>query len=67
MSRGRVLGAVGNDAASSAQSKCAGGGESARLGSGRGEQGCTGGNGGVDGERGLSAVIDNVVNEAAGV
>jgi hypothetical protein len=67
MSHGRVLGAVGNDAVSSAQSKCAGGGKSARLGSGRGEQGCMGGNGGVDGEQGLSAVVDEVVNEAAGV
>jgi hypothetical protein len=39
MSCGRVLGAVGDDVALSAQSKCAGGGKIAHLGSNRGEQG----------------------------
>ena len=67
MSRGWVLGAVGNDAALSAQSKCMGGGETARLGSSRGEQGCAGGNGGAGGAWGLSAVVDSVVNDASGV
>jgi hypothetical protein len=61
-----VLGAVGNDAESSAQSKRAGGGETARLGSSGGAQGCTGG-GGMGGEWGVSAVVDGVVNDAAGV
>jgi hypothetical protein len=50
---------VGNDAASSAQSKCAGGGETARLGLSRVEQGCAGGNGGIDGEQGVSMVVDS--------
>ena len=55
---------MGNDAASSAQSKRAGGGETARLGSSRGEHGCTGVDGGVDGERGVSTNIDGVVGDA---
>ena len=66
MSRGRV-GAVGNDAASSAQSKCAGGDKTVSFGSSRGEQGCTGGNGAVNGEQGVSTVVDGVVSDAAGV
>ena len=66
MSHGRV-GAVGNNAASSAQSKCAGGDKTVCFGSSRGEQGCTGGNGAVDSERGVSTVVDSVVSDAAGV
>ena len=62
-----MLGAVGNDAGLSAQSKRVGGGETACLGPSWGELGCTGGDGGVDGEQGLSAVVDGVVNDAAGM
>ena len=60
------MGAVGNDAASSAQSKCAGGDKTVSFGSSRGEQGCTGGNGAVDGEQGVSTVVDGVVSDVAG-
>ena len=66
-SRGCVLGAVGNDAASSAQSKRAGGGKTACLGLSRGEQGCIGGNVGVGSEQGASKGVDGIVNDAAGV
>lgn len=62
-----MLGTVGNSVASSAQLKCVGGGETARLGSSRGELGCTSGNEGVDGERGVSTGVDGVVGDTAGV
>ena len=52
---------------SSAQSKCAGGDETVCFGSSRVEQGCTGGNGAIDGERGVSRVVNGVVIDAAGV
>ena len=62
-----MLGAVDNDAASSAQSKCAESGEMACLGLNRGEPRCTGGNRGIDSEQGLSAVVDGIINDMAGV
>ena len=64
-SRGWVLGTVGNDAASSAQSKCVGGGETARFGGVWGEQGCTGGIGAIDDERGVSTGAGGVISDAA--
>jgi hypothetical protein len=67
MSRSEVLGAVGNDAASSAQSKRAGGGKTARLSSGRGELGRAGVDGVVDGEQGVSTGVDGIVGDLAGV
>jgi hypothetical protein len=67
MSRSEVLGAVGNDAASSAQSKHAGGGKTAHLRSGRGELGCAGVDGVVDSEQGVSTGVDSVVGDLAGV
>jgi hypothetical protein len=67
MSRGRVLGAVGNDAASSAQLKCAGGGETACLWSSWVELGCMGGDGGVDSGRGASTGFDGVIGDMAGL
>jgi hypothetical protein len=67
MSRGRVLGAVGNVAASSAQSKHAGGGRTARLGSSMVEQGCTGGDGGVGSGRKVSTGVDGLVGDAEAV
>jgi hypothetical protein len=67
MSCGKVLGAVGNDAASLAQSKHAGGGKTARLRSGWGELGCAGVDGVVDGEQGVSTGVDGVVGDLAGV
>ena len=62
-----MLGGAGIDTASSAQSKRAGGGETARFGDVWGEQGCLGGNRGVDGEQGALAVVDSVVNNVVGV
>jgi hypothetical protein len=67
MSRGRVFGTVGNDAASSAQSKRAEGDETARLGSSWGELGCTCGDGGIGSERGVSTGVNGVVGGVAGV
>ena len=67
MSRGWVLGVVGNDAASSAQSKRTGGSETVCLGSSRGEQEYTDGNMAIDGERGVSSGVDGVLSGAAGV
>jgi hypothetical protein len=67
MSRGRVLGAVGNDAALSAQLKCAGGGETACLRLSWVELGCTGGDGGVDSGQGASTGFDGVVGDVAGL
>jgi hypothetical protein len=67
MSRGRVLGAMGNDAASSAQSKCAGRGKAAHLGSSRVEQGCVGGDGGVDSGRGVSTGLNSIVGDVEGL
>ena len=58
---------MGRDSASSAQSKRAGGGETARLGSSWGKLGCTGVDGGVDGEWGMLTIVDSVVSDAAGV
>ena len=62
-----MLGGAGIGAASSAQSKRAGGGETARFGDVWGEQGCLGGNGGVDGEQGALAVVDGAINDVVGV
>jgi hypothetical protein len=62
-----MLGAVGNDMASSAQSKCGGGGKTARLRLSWVGLGCTGGDGGVDSERGVSTGLDGVVGDMAGV
>jgi hypothetical protein len=67
MSHGRVLGAVGNDTASSAQSKHAGGGKMAHLGSSMVEQGCTGRDGGVGSGRKVSTGVDGLVGDLAGV
>lgn len=53
--------------ASSAQSKHTGGGETARLWSSRGEQGCAGGNRGGGSERGAATGVDSVVSDTAGV
>ena len=61
------VGAVGSDAASSAQSKCVRGGETARFGGVWGEQGCTSGTGAIDGERGISVGVDSVINDVARV
>ena len=44
-----------------------GGGKTACLQSSRGEHWCTGVNGGLDGEQGVSAVVDGVVSNMAGV
>jgi hypothetical protein len=66
MSRGRV-GAVGNDAASSAQSKRAGGGETACLGPGWGELGHVGSEQGAGDEWGVSTGVDGVVSDAVRV
>ena len=66
MSLSRV-GAVGNDAASSAQLKHAGGGKTARLGSSWGELGCTRGDGGVGSRWGLLSGVDGIVSDTAGV
>ena len=41
--------------------------ETARLGPSWGELGCTRGDGGADGEWGVSAVVDSVVNNMVGV
>ena len=60
-----MLGTVGNDAASSAQLKRAGGGETARLGLSRGEQGRKGCKQGVGSERRVTLGVDNVVSDAA--
>jgi hypothetical protein len=67
MSRSEVLGAVGNDAASSAQLKRAGGGETACLRSSWVELGCMGGDGGVDSGWGASTGFDGVVGDVAGL
>ena len=61
------LGTIGIDAASSAQSKCAGCGETASLGSRWGGPGCTCGDGGVDSEQGVLTGGDSVVGGTAGV
>ena len=58
---------MGRDSASSAQSKHTGGGETARLGSSWGKLGCTGVDGGIDGERGMSTGVDGVIGDTAGV
>jgi hypothetical protein len=58
---------VGNVVASLAQSKCVGGGKTACLGSSWGELGCTGGDGGIDSERGVSTGLDGIVGDMAGV
>ena len=60
------MGAVGNDAPSSAQSKHAVGGETARLRSSWGELGCTRGDGGVGSGQGVLTGVDGVVSDAAG-
>jgi hypothetical protein len=64
MSRGRVLGAVGNDTASSAQSKHVGGGEMACLGSSWGELGQMGGERGTRGGQGVFTCIDGIISGA---
>ena len=66
-SRGQVLGAVGNDAALSAQSKRVRGGEMARFRGVWGEQWCTGGIGAIDGEQGVLLGADGIVGGVAGV
>ena len=58
---------MGNDAASSAQSKCVGGGEMAHFRCVWGKQGCTGGIGAVDSEWRLSVVVKGTVNDTAGM
>ena len=50
--------------ASSAQSKRVGGTEMARSGSSWGKLGCTVGNRGIDGGRGVSAGVDSVISDA---
>ena len=65
-SRGWV-GAVGSDAALSAQSKCVRGGEMARFRGVWGERGCTSGTGAIDSERGISVGVDSIVNDVARV
>ena len=60
-----MLGTVGNDAASSAQSKCVGGGETARFGGVWGEQGCPGRIGAIDGERGVLTGAGSIVSDTA--
>jgi hypothetical protein len=66
-SRGCRLGAVGNVAASSAQSKRVGGGETACLGSSWGELGQTGGERGTRVGQGVFTCVDGVVGGADGV
>ena len=66
-SRDWVLWPVGNDAASSAQSKRAEGGRKGCLQPRWGERGCAGGNGGTDGGRGVSRGVDSVVSDAVGL
>ena len=58
---------MGNDAASSAQSKHVGGGETAHFGGVWGKQGCTGRIGAVDSEWRLSVVVEGTINNVAGV
>jgi hypothetical protein len=58
---------MGRDSASSAQSKRGGGGKTARLRSSWGVLGHTSGGGGLDGERGVSTVVDGINNDRAGV
>ena len=58
---------MGNNAASSAQSKCVGGDKMAHFGDVWGKQGCAGGIGAVDSEWRLSVVVKGTVNDAAGV
>jgi hypothetical protein len=60
-------GMVGRDSTSSAQSKRAGCGEMARLGSSWGEPGRMGGKQGVGRGRGMFAGEDGVVGDAGGV
>jgi hypothetical protein len=64
MSRGR-LGAVGNDAASSAQSKRVGGGEMDRLRGVWGELGCAVVDGGLGSEWGVLRGLDGTVGDTA--
>ena len=61
------MGAVGNDAESSAQSKRARGGETARFGGVWGEKGCTSGTGAIDSEQEMLVGVDSVINDVAGV
>jgi hypothetical protein len=67
MSRGRVLGAVGNVAASLAQSKRVGRGEMACLWSCWVKLGCVGGDGGVDSGRGGLMGVDGLVGDVEAV
>jgi hypothetical protein len=53
--------------ASSAQSKCGGGGETACLQLSWVGLGCTGGDGGVDSEQGVSTGLDGIVGDMTGV
>ena len=61
------MGAVGSDAASSAQSKRARGGEMACFRGVWGEQGCTSKTGAINGERGILVGVDSIVNNMARV
>jgi hypothetical protein len=58
---------MGKDSASSAQSKRAGSGETARFGSSWGEPGQMGGEQGVGGGRGVFTGEDGVLGDAGGV
>ena len=58
---------MGRDSASSAQSKRAGGVETARLGPSWGDLGRMGGGRWMGGEPGASVGVDGVVSDAAGV
>jgi hypothetical protein len=62
-----MLGAVDNNMASSAQSKCGGGGKTARLWLSWVGLGCTGGDGGIDSEWGVLTGLNSVVGDMAGV
>ena len=65
--RGAAGWEMGRDSESSAQSKCAGSGETAHLGSSWGKTGCTGGDRGMDSERGVLTGVDRVVGDTAWV
>ena len=58
-----MTGGAGINTVSSAQSKHAGGGKTARLGLSWGKLGCLGGTRGVDGEWGALAVVNGVIND----
>ena len=62
-----MIGGAGINAASSAQSRHVGGGETAHLGLGWNELGQTGSEMGMGGERGASMGIDSIDSNAVGV